>query len=327
MEMRLLFLSIFFSSLLTASFSERCNPKDKKVLFQIKTSLNNPYHLASWTPNTDCCDWYCVECDETTNRINSLTIFSGQISGQIPPSVGDLPFLKTLIFRHLTNVTGQIPSAISKLKSLQMVRLSWTNLTGPVPAFFSQLKNLTYLDLSFNQLSGSIPSSLSSLPNLGALHLDRNKLTGSIPDSFGKFPGAVPDLYLSHNQLTGVIPKSLGDMDFTRIDLSRNKLQGDASILFGSKKTTQTLDISRNLFEFDLSKAEFSIELISLDLSHNKIYGSIPEGITSVDLQAFNVSYNRLCGKIPVGGKLRSFDYSTYFHNRCLCGAPLADCK
>ena len=309
------------------SLSERCNPKDKKVLLQIKKALDNPYILASWNPNTDCCGWYCVECDLTTHRINSLTIFSGQLSGQIPDAVGDLPFLETLIFRKLSNLTGQIPPAIAKLKHLKMVRLSWTNLSGPVPAFFSELKNLTYLDLSFNNLSGPIPGSLSLLPNLGALHIDRNHLTGPIPDSFGKFAGSTPGLHLSHNQLSGKIPYSFRGFDPNVMDLSRNKLEGDLSIFFNANKSTQIVDFSRNLFQFDLSRVEFPKSLTSLDLSHNKIAGSLPEMMTSLDLQFLNVSYNRLCGKIPVGGKLQSFDYDSYFHNRCLCGAPLQSCK
>ncbi|KAK3183338.1 hypothetical protein Dsin_030624 [Dipteronia sinensis] len=98
-----------------------------------------------------------------------------------------------------------------------------------------------------------------------------------------------------------------------------------------SRKTTLlytfTVDLSRNLLEFNLSKVVFSKSLAVLDLNNNKLFGSIPEEMTSLSLQLFNVSYNRLCGKIPVGGSLQRFDYSTYFHNRCLCGAPLESCK
>lgn len=328
MKMTPMILSfLFFSSLfLHISFSEKCNPNDKKVLLQIKKDLNNPYILASWNPANDCCDWYCVECSLTTNRINALTIFSGQLSGQIPAAVGDLPYLETLIFRKLSNLTGTIPSAISKLKRLKMVRLSWTNLSGSVPAFFSTLPNLTFLDLSFNDLTGPIPSSLSKLKNLDAIHLDRNKLSGKIPDSFGKFSGNVPDLYLSHNQLSGTIPKTLGDLNFGTIDFSRNQLEGDASMLFGTNKSLQFLDLSRNSFEFNFTKLEFPTGLTNLDVNHNEIFGSLPESMTALNLQLLNVSYNRLCGRIPTGGKLQSFDSYSYFHNRCLCGAPLPVC-
>jgi Leucine-rich repeat (LRR) protein len=327
--MKTLFLSLVISTLLSLSLSkELCNSHDKKVLLQIKKHFGDPYLLASWKSDTDCCnDWYQVECDSTSNRIISLTIFAGNLSGQIPAAVGDLPYLQTLVFRKLTDVTGPIQPAIAKLVHLNFLRLDRLNLTGTVPGFLSKLKKLTFLDLSFNGLSGSIPSSLALLPNLGALHLDRNRLTGSIPESFGTFKGSVPDLYLSHNQLTGEIPASLGNMDFSVIDLSRNKLVGDASMLFGLNKTTRNVYLSRNILNFNLSNVTFPSGLENLDISHNKIFGSIPPQMTQIPLQSLNMSYNRLCGQIPVGGKLQSFDNSTYFHNRCLCGVPLENCK
>lgn len=99
-------------------------------------------------------------------------------------------------------------------------------------------------------------------------------------------------------------------------------------MLFGANKTTQQLDVSRNLLAFDLSKVVFQTSLIALDLNHNQIYGSIPVGLTAVDfLQGLNVSYNRLCGEIPQGGRLQRFDVDSYFHNKCLCGSPLPSCK
>ncbi|MED6130401.1 hypothetical protein PIB30_000909 [Stylosanthes scabra] len=326
------FLSLILLLSPLFALSERCNPQDKKVLLQIKKDLNNPYLLASWNPDTDCCDWYCVTCDPNTHRINSLVMLSSvpetNLSGQIPPAVGDLPYLQTLEFHKLPKLIGPIQPNIANLKNLKQLTISWTNISGPVPDFLSQLTNLQLIDLSFNSLSGPIPSSLSQLPNLVSLRLDRNRLTGPIPDSFGSFKKPGPSIILSHNQLSGPIPASLGELDPQRIDLSRNKLEGDGSVLFGANKTTQMVDVSRNMLAFNLSKVEFPRSLISLDLNHNEIYGSIPVGLTAVDfLQGLNVSYNRLCGEIPQGGKLQSFDVYSYFHNKCLCGSPLPNCK
>ncbi|CAN7069248.1 unnamed protein product, partial [Brassica rapa subsp. trilocularis] len=328
----LLFSLLFFITYLItiATSKDLCNQNDKNTLLKIKKSLNNPYHLASWHPETDCCSWYCLECGDATvnHRVISLTIFAGQISGQIPPEVGDLPYLQSLMFHRITNITGQIPSTITKLKYLRSLRLSWLNLTGPVPEFLSQLMNLEYLSLSFNQLSGSIPSSLALLPKLSYVDLSRNKLTGTIPESFGSFPAELAYLILSHNQLSGSIPKSLGNLDFNRIDFSRNKFTGDASMLFGANKTTFSIDLSRNIFQFDLSRVVLHESLGVLDLNHNGITGSIPVQWTEYSLQILNVSYNRLCGPIPTGGSLQRFDSYTYFHNKCLCGAPLdSSCK
>ncbi|WCJ33963.1 Polygalacturonase inhibitor [Euphorbia peplus] len=288
--MKTLILCFLISTLLsTFALSEKCNPQDKKALLQIKKDFGNPYLLASWKSEEDCCTWYQVKCDSTSHRIVSLTIFAGELFGKIPPAVGDLPYLQTLEFHKLTNVTGPIQPTIAKLKSLTFLSLSWLSLTGPIPEFLGTLKKLTFLELSFNSLSGSIPSSLALLPNLDGLYLDRNKLTGSIPTSFGAFRGKVPSIHLSHNQLS---------------------------------------DLSRNLLEFDLSKVVFSANLGVLDLNHNKIYGSLPKELAKlISLQRFNVSYNRLCGRVPVGGALQKFESSAYFHNQCLCGSPLPNCK
>ncbi|GLT96137.1 hypothetical protein SLE2022_137820 [Rubroshorea leprosula] len=296
---------LLLSTLLCLSSSELCHPEDKKVLLDIKKAFNDPYVLSSWHPKADCCHWLCVECHLITHRIITLIIMAdNKISGPIPPQVGDLPFLQTLVFHKLPNITGPIQPTIAKLKSLTFLRLSWTNISGSVPDFIGQLKNLTFLDLSFNNLTGSIPSSLSSLPNLAALHLDRNKLTGTIPESFGKFQGNAPYLYLSHNQLSGKIPASLSKTDFSLIDLSRNKLEGDPWMLFGTNKTTSQIDLSRNMLEFDLSKVEIPKTMQYLDLNHNRISGGIPAALAAINnLQFLNVSYNRLCGQIPVGGK------------------------
>lgn len=225
--------------------SERCNPHDKKALLQLKNDLNNPYILASWDPNVDCCEWYAVKCDEETNRIYDLDISSSDpdpdVSGPIPPSVGDLPYLQFLTFHHLPNLLGPIQPTIAKLTKLRFLIITNTGISGPVPDFLSQLTNLELIKLSFNSLSGSIPISLYQLPKLTSLQLDRNQLTGPIPGSFGSFNKPGPDLILSHNQLSGPIPASLGNLDPERIDFSRNKLEGDASVLFGSKKGRRCL--------------------------------------------------------------------------------------
>ncbi|KNA16501.1 hypothetical protein SOVF_088530 [Spinacia oleracea] len=324
--------SVFILILLLSSTisADRCHPDDKKALFRIKKAFNNAYIFASWTHDTDCCEWYLVKCDDTTHRIYSLAVSSDdKVSGHIPDAVGDLPYLESLTFLRLPKLTGPIPQSILKLKNLNFLWLSHNNLTGPIPDFLGYLPKLTYINLSVNKLTGHIPSSLSKLHALGALFLERNYLSGPIPESFQGFKNN-PDFYLklAKNQLSGPIPKSLGGINFTLLDISRNMLTGDASVFFGRNKGLQTVDISRNKFSFDLTKVGLPKTLNTLELSHNMIYGNLPPTLAKLPmLQRFNVSYNRLCGKIPTGGDLNRFDKYSYAHNKCLCGSPLPPCK
>ncbi|KZV55044.1 polygalacturonase inhibitor-like [Dorcoceras hygrometricum] len=323
----ILSLLIFLSSSELCQ-SIRCHPEDKKVLFQIKQHFGNAYTFASWNPDTDCCYWYIVKCDPRTNRISRFNLITADdVSGHIPDTIADLPYLQSLTFHKLPNLTGTIPSSITRLTKLTSLTISWTNVSGPIPPFIGELKNLTFLDLSFNNFSDSIPPSLADLRNLNGLRLDRNQLSGSIPESFGNFTLSLQYLYLSHNQLSGEIPKGWGDLPFIFMELQRNRLEGDISFLFGKNKSIQVADFSRNLLQFDFSNLQFPDDLGTLDLNHNKIYGSLPEDLVNLDRLFLNVSYNRLCGKIPSGGRLQELDYTSYFHNRCLCGSPLPDCK
>ncbi|XP_047946041.1 polygalacturonase inhibitor-like [Salvia hispanica] len=310
----------------TFSKSVRCHPQDKKVLLKIKQHFNNAYTFASWNPDIDCCTWYIAKCDRVTNRITKFILKTADdVVGPIPDAMGDLPHLEYLTFHKLPNLIGTIPPAITKLTNLKDLTITWTNVSGPIPPFLSQLNNLTGLSLSFNNLTGSIPPSLVQLRLLGSLFLDRNRLTGSIPEALGDIPASLTYIDLSHNQLSGEIPKGWSGFNFESVQLERNRLEGDASGLFGKSKSIWRVDLSRNVFAFDLTKMEIPDSLRYLDMNHNKIFGSLPAGFAP--LSSLNVSYNRLCGRIPTGGVFQEMEYSSFFHNKCLCGPPLPDCK
>ncbi|KFK23405.1 hypothetical protein AALP_AAs61696U000100 [Arabis alpina] len=190
-------LFFLFTLLFTSSLSnDLCHKGDLKTVLKIKKSLSRHNNLLPWYPEI-----LCRYDPAGKNHVTSLTISEAPISGQIPPEVGDLPYLEYLVFTQLPNLTGPIQPTIAKLKKLQVLELSWTKLTGPIPDFLGQLKELTHI------------------------FLGKNKLTGPIPESFGSFLGNVPELYLWNNQLSGSIPKSLGNLNFSLIDFSENKLQ------------------------------------------------------------------------------------------------------
>lgn len=316
----MLVISCFF----IPTLSTTCYKSERKAILSIYSAAGIPVDAGSPQLTSDCCQWQDITCNQA-GHVTGMGIYSQQSSGHISPSVGDLTYLNSLSIRKVTNLTGNIPFSITKLTSLTFLRLDWNSLSGPVPSFLSQLTKLDYLNLAFNHFSGSIPSSLGAL-QLSFIRIDRNKLTGPIPESIASIPNA-EYLYLSHNNLSGTIPKAFSNAKFSVVDLSRNSLSGDASLFFGKNKPLTRLDLSRNMFEFDLSKVKLPKDIVELDLNHNKIYGGIPTSFTKFLWQNFNVSYNRLCGEIPTGGRFDDFDATTFFHNRCLCGPPLLPCK
>lgn len=129
---------------------------------EVAASLVSGYKLLDWAQEGgDPClpvAWSWLEC----NLDREPKIISIKLSGK--------------------NLTGSIPSDLTKLNGLEQLWLDGNALTGPIPDF-SGCPNLKTIHLENNQLSGDIPSSLGDLPNLSQLYLQNNMLTGEVPSS------------------------------------------------------------------------------------------------------------------------------------------------
>ncbi|KAK7400234.1 hypothetical protein VNO78_11435 [Psophocarpus tetragonolobus] len=317
----------------TPALSELCNPEDKQILLRIKKELGNPSNLSSWLPTTDCCgNWVGVSCATHTqpNRVNVLDLSDLHLRKPylIPPSITDLPYLQYLYITNSDNIVGTLPPTFTKLTHLRRLHIRFTNVSGHIPDFLSQMKSLEYILLSNSKFSGTLPTWLPSLPKLTGISIEGNRISGAIPDSFGSFSKVFKTMTLTGNRLTGKIPATLGKLDLEIVDLSDNMLEGDASMLFGSKKHTQLIHLTNNKFSFDFGKVGLSKTLKIIEVSNNRLYGTLPKGLLSLnDLRWLNVSHNNLCGEIPQGGGLKYLHESSYAHNKCLCGSPLPSCK
>ena len=91
---------------------------------------------------------------------------------------------------------------------------------------------------------------------------------------------------LSRNQLSGKIPATLAALNLTFVDLSRNALKGDASILFGADKNTDKIVLARNGFAFDLGKVGLSKNLATLDVRNNPHLWDATSGADSAQVLA-----------------------------------------
>lgn len=149
---------------------------------------------------TDVSTWYGVTTD-SDRCVTELKLGGNQLSGTIPPEIGNLTKL-THLSLSANQLTGSIPSEIGNLETLTIFRVHINELSGNIPSELSNLTNLADLDLDFNQLTGNIPPELGNLINLTDLDLGNNQLTGSIPPEFGNLTN-LTSLNISSNNLSG----------------------------------------------------------------------------------------------------------------------------
>ncbi|PRQ35652.1 putative non-specific serine/threonine protein kinase [Rosa chinensis] len=251
-------------------------------------------------------------------RLAVLSLLSSFLGEEMPNSVemADFYGFQNLLLLDLNscNLSGIIPSWLSKLKKLQVLDLSHNRITGSIPSWLGTLPSLYYLNMRFNQLSGEFPKELCTLPMLvsGQTAAQVGRVYLELPIYY--LPSAdaaflqynylffAPYIYLGHNCLSGNIPIEIGQLQLLRLlDLSANNFSGNIPDQISNLKDMETLD-----------------------LSMNHLSGKIPASFTGLNfLSRFNVSYNNLGGPIPSSTQLQSFNASAFEGNLKLCGAPL----
>ena len=164
----------------------------------------------------------CYNIEETTE----LNLSSSGLTGEIPPEIGELTNLISLILKE-NQLIGEIPSEISYLTNLTNLDLGGNQLNGAIPLEIGYLTNLTILDLGGNQLMGEIPAEIGNLTNLTDLELGGNHLTGEIPSEIDNLVN-LTFLHLEYNQLTGEIPPEIGNLiNLIWLNLINNQLTGE----------------------------------------------------------------------------------------------------
>ena len=155
---------------------------------------------------------------EIGNLINlsSLILKENQLGGEIPPEISYLTGLTQLDLGG-NQFTGEIPPEIGSLTNLNILDLAGNQLTGALPAEIGNLANLTELELGGNQVMGAIPPEIGNLESLTFIHLEYNQFTGEIPGEIGNLTNLVW-LNFVHNQLTGEIPSSICNLDMNWSD-------------------------------------------------------------------------------------------------------------
>ncbi|CAA7032582.1 unnamed protein product [Microthlaspi erraticum] len=94
------------------------------------------------------------------------------------------------LFGSKNNFTGNIPSFICELRSINILDLSNNNFSGSIPLCMGNLRsnlpesvfeNLRSLDVGHNQLAGKLPRSLIHFSNLEVLNVESNRINDTFP--------------------------------------------------------------------------------------------------------------------------------------------------
>ena len=224
-----------------------CPPlSDREVLEIFYEATGGPQWTRSdnWLTDAPLRDWYGVGVDGE-GRVSSLAHYRNNLTGSIPPELGDLAYLRNLNLID-NDLAGSIPPELGDLAYLRNLNLIDNDLAGSIPPELGDLANLANLYLSGNGLTGRIPPALGDLTNLDYLWLSENELTGPIPSRLGGLAN-LQLLALSANGLTGLIPPELGNLaNLVWLYLGRNELTGSLPPEIGGLTRLQILALQAN---------------------------------------------------------------------------------
>ncbi len=184
--------------------------QDCETLLSIQVTLAGDAVL-DWNEENSVTEWEGVIVGGEPPRVLSLNLTTSELTGIIPPELGELSELR---FLHLygNDLSGEIPTELGRLVYLDTLDLGDNQLTGPIPPELGQLARLVSLDLSANQLTGTVPVQLGDLDRLEWLVIPENELTGSVAEILESLPN-LEYVSIYGNRFSGCIPSKLRDVD------------------------------------------------------------------------------------------------------------------
>ncbi|KAF8016394.1 hypothetical protein BT93_H1795 [Corymbia citriodora subsp. variegata] len=189
---------------------------------------------------------------------------------------GPLPLLPRSIKFYLASsnkLTGQIPSAICQLNSIQILDLANNELSGVLPSCLSNLSSTLWtLSLHGNRFYGRIPQLQKGACELKMVDLSNNQFKGS-----NRFYGRIPQLQkgacelkmvdLSNNQFEGPLPRGLRKcIQLEFLNLGNNRITDTFPSQLGSLPNLKTPQSNHQHFP----------KLRIIDLSMNNFSGGLP---------------------------------------------------
>ena len=237
---------------------------DRDVLIALYNATDGPNWSTStnWLSDRPIREWHGVFTNWETGRVEGLSLGGNNLSGSIPPELGNLTELKDL-YLWRNQLGGSIPLDLGNLTKLEGLQLQDNQLTGPLPQTFTSLAGLERFDFGNNDglcapTDAAFTAWLQAIPNwsgpdceqVKAIASDRAALVALYNATDGpnwtdntnwlsdeplrkwhgvgtNESGRVDRLSLDKNGLSGSIPPELGDLaNLERLYLWGNQLSG-----------------------------------------------------------------------------------------------------
>ncbi len=259
----------------------------------------------NWLTDAPVSEWHGVDTD-AQGRVTEIYLTFNDLTGALPPELGDLVALETLDF-FWNDLTGPIPPELGNLASLTELDLGGNGLSGSLPSELGDLASLTELDLVLNALSGSLPSELGNLSSLETLDLSSNDLTGSLPSELGNLTNLI-ELNLSSNEFSGSIPSELGNLPRLEVlnlsggfRLGGTGLSGPIPLELTSLTSLKELYLNQNALTGPIPpQLDNLTSLEILNLGGNPLTGPIPPELGNLtNLRGLGIVGSTVTGPIP----------------------------
>lgn len=156
---------------------------DRAALVALYNATDGPNWTRSqnWLSSAPLHLWKGVSTSRS-GRVTTLSLEWNNLSGPLPPELGNLSQLQRL-YLYSNDLVGPIPPELGNLTDLEDLSLSHNSLTGPIPPELGNLTNLKHLALNGNMLSGEIPAQLGNLTHLRSFGVSLDSLSACLPDT------------------------------------------------------------------------------------------------------------------------------------------------
>ncbi len=275
---------------------------DREALVALYEATSGPdwNNNENWLSSARIGEWYGVTTD-ANGRVTGLDFGGNNLTGELPPELGNLTSLVTLSIVNDRSLGGKIPSELGNLTNLEVLELIYNDVGGQIPPELGNLTSLKELTIRKNKLIGKIPSELGGLANLEKLDLYVNLLSGPIPPELGHLTN-LRELNLGYNHLRGEIPSELGHLaNLEELYIRQSELTGEVPVELGNLASLRVMDLGGNQLSGpippDLGRLG---NLEELDIVANQLNGPIPSGLGGlVKVQSVKLDGNHLSGEIP----------------------------